>query len=197
MKTYPRNLSLKLVPILILSLMTTVAWAHCDRKNGPVAVAAHEALQSEDFEKIVIWVGKEQEEELKQKFTEALEVYKNGGNARELATEYFMETAVRLHREAEGMPFTGLKPASPNPTDIALAEKALETGNVAPLQELLKEELENETTKWFNRAIDARKNKDKNVEAGREWVDAYVKYIVFTHKLYQQIKAGPPHGLGE
>ncbi len=94
------------------------------------------------------------------------------------STDYFMETAVRLHRAAEGMPFTGLKPASPNPTDIEKAEKALVTGNIDPLQTLLKEELDNETSKWFKKALEAKKNKGKSLEAGRRWVDSYVKYIV-------------------
>ncbi len=173
------------------------AYAHCDRENGPVAMDAKEALKTGDLNKIVIWVGEEQEEELKAKFKQTLAVYNKGGDARKLATDYFMETAVRLHREAEGMPFTGLKPASPNPTDIAKAEKALETGDIGPLQLLLKEELEKETSKWFQKALEAKKNKDKSVEAGRQWVDSYVKYIVFTHKLYQKIQAGPPHGVGE
>ncbi len=195
MKT--KNLAVRLLFLLIFSLGVTEAWAHCDRKNGPVAVAALEALQSEEFVKIAIWVGEEQEEELKTKYNEALVVYKTGGDARKLATEYFMETAVRLHREAEGLPFTGLKPASPNPPDIAKAEEALETGDIGPLQLLLKEELEKETSRWFQKALEAKKNKNESVEAGRHWVDNYVKYIVFTHKLYQQIQAGPPHGVGE
>jgi hypothetical protein len=199
-----KNSKLRLQIILssvILSLFMVFgslpASAHCDRENGPVAMDAKEALETGEFNKIVIWVGEEQEEELKTKFKQTLAVYNQGGDARKLAIDYFMETAIRLHREAEGMPFTGLKPASPNPLDIAKAEKALETGDIGPLQLLLKEELENETSKWFQKALEAKKNKDKSVEAGRQWVDSYVKYIVFTHKLYQKIQAGPPHGVGK
>lgn len=182
---------------LFLLLFASPASAHCDRKNGPVAVDAKEALETGDFDKIVKWVGEKQEEELQAKFKQALTIFENGAEARELAMDYFMETAVRLHRAAEGMPFTGLKPASPNPPDIAKAEKALETGNIEPLQALLKKELEMETSKWFKKALDAKMNKDKSVEAGRKWVDSYVKYIIYAHKLYQRIQAGPPHGVGE
>lgn len=170
--------------------------AHCDRENGPVAKAAKKALKTSDFDKVVIWVGEEQEKELKQKYEKALAVYRNGGNSRELAEQYFMETAVRLHRAAEGFPFTGLKPASPNPPDIQAAEKALETGNFQPVVELLSGNLDNQTSKWFDKALKARQNKDKSIEAGRAWVDAYVKYIVFIHSLYQAIQEGPPHGVG-
>lgn len=186
-----------LIVLMFIIFSVQQTFAHCDRRNGPVAVAAREALQSGDFEKVVIWVTKEEQEELNEKFKEALAVYKSGGEARNLATDYFMETTVRLHREAEGLPFTGLKPASPNPVDIAQAEKALETGDVGPLTSLLKDELEEGISKWFQNAMEAKKNKDQSVEAGREWVDAYVKYIIFSHKLYQQIQAGPPHGVGD
>lgn len=182
---------------LFLLLFASPASAHCDRKNGPVAVDAKEALETGDFDKIVKWVGEKQEEELRNKFRQSLSVYRKGSESKELATEYFMSNTVRLHREAEGMPFTGLKPASPNALDIGIAEKALETGDIDPLQTLLKEELEKETSKWFQKALEAKKNKDKSVEAGRQWVDSYVKYIIYSHKLYQKIKAGPPHGVGE
>lgn len=186
--------------VLVLALIafsTQETFAHCDRENGPVAVDAREALKTGDFSKIAIWVSEEQEAELEAKFKQSLAIYKKGGEARELATDYFMETAVRLHRAAEGMPFTGLKPASPNAPDIAKAEKALETGDIEPVQTLLKEEIEKETSKWFQKALEAKKNKDNSVEAGRQWVDSYVKYIVYTHKLYMKIQAGPPHGMGE
>lgn len=186
-----------LIAFMFIAVTTQQTYAHCDRENGPVAMDAKEALNTGDFSKVAIWVGEEQEEELKAKFLQSLTIYKKGGEARELATDYFMETAVRLHRAAEGMPFTGLKPASPNPTDIEKAEKALVTGDIDPLQTLLKEELEKETSKWFKKALEARKNKDKSLEAGRRWVDSYVKYIVYTHKLYMKIQAGPPHGVGE
>ncbi len=106
-----------------------------------------------------------------------------------------METAVRLHREAEGMPFTGLKPASPNPPDIEAAENALERGDLDPVITLLSNKMDEETSIWFQEAIEAKKNKEQGIASGREWVDNYVKYITYIHKLYQVIEAGPPHGV--
>lgn len=181
--------------LLLLLLWSPNALAHCDRENGPVAMAAKEALKTGNIDKILIWVGEEQEQELREKFQQSLEVYSKGGNSAELAQKYFMETAVRLHRAAEGMPFEGLKPASPNPPDIEAAEKALETGNFQPVKELLCSALEKESTKWFEKARASAKNKEESIAAGRDWVDNYVKYIVYIHKLYQTIQAGPPHGV--
>lgn len=183
------------VILLFLLLWNQNALAHCDRENGPVAIAAKEALKTEDFNKVIIWVGEEQEQELREKFQQSLEVYNKGGASADLAEKYFMETTVRLHRAAEGMPFTGLKPASPNPPDIEAAEKALETGNFEPVKTLLCNSLEDESRKWFEKARQSAESKDESISAGREWVDNYVKYIVYIHKLYQTIQAGPPHGI--
>lgn len=190
-RTFAR-IALILLFILFWSLPAT---AHCDRENGPVAIAAKEALKTGDLNKVLIWVGEEQEQELREKFNQSLEVYNKGGVAADLAQKYFMETTVRLHRAAEGMPFEGLKPASANPADIEKAEKALETGNFEPVKELLCSALEKESLKWFEKTRASAENKEESIAAGREWVDNYVKYIVYVHKLYQTIQAGPPHGV--
>ncbi|WP_051205364.1 DUF6448 family protein [Salinimicrobium xinjiangense] len=183
------------VIMVFLLLWNPNLLAHCDRENGPVAIAAKEALKTENIDRILIWVGEEEEQELREKFQQSLQVFKEGGGAAELAEKYFMETAVRLHRAAEGMPFEGLKPASPNPPDIEAAEKALETGNFEPVKNLLCSALEEESSKWFEKARTSAENKEKSVAEGREWVNNYVKYIVYIHKLYQAIQAGPPHGV--
>lgn len=198
MKTAKRkDLLLLLSGIVFTAVFSGVTYAHCDTMSGPVAVAARESLQTEDFKPVQIWVGKEQEKELRDNFEQCLTVYKQGGRARELAEKYFIETAIRLHRAAEEMPFTGVKPAQPLPSDIAAAEKALEKEDAKIITDLLTEELATETQKWFKKAIQAKKHKDENVKAGREWVDAYVKYVIYVHGLHQKIKAGPKHGVGE
>lgn len=197
MKTKTINLITRLLFLLILGLGATEVWAHCDRKNGPVAVAARAALQSGEFERIQIWVGKEQEEELREKFRQSLEVYKKGGESKALAEEYFMETSVRLHREAEGLPFTGLKDAQSNPEDIEAAEQALDSGNIDLVVNLLSKKMDEKVTHWFIQAREAEKNKNESIQKGREWVDTYVRYITYVHGLYQTIEKGPPHGVGD
>jgi hypothetical protein len=169
--------------------------AHCDTESGPTAVDARKALEMGDFNIVAIWVGEEQTQKLRESFEESLAVYKMGGQAKSLAERYFMTTTVRLHRQAEGMPFTGLKPAQPLPPVVAKAEKTLETGNLQPINDLLATEMQKETQKLFQKALDAKKNNNgNNVEAGREWVDAYVKYVVFVNGLHNTIQAGPAHG---
>ncbi len=163
--------------------------------SGPVAIAAGKALESGDIELVQIWVGQNQEKELRERFRECLSVRKMGGQAKELADKYFIETVIRLHRQAEGMPFTGVKPAQPLPPDVAAAEKALETGDIKIVTDLLGGEIQSGVQKWFRQAMRAKKHKDESIEAGREWVDAYVKYVVYVHGLVLQIKAGPQHGV--
>lgn len=191
----------KAVYTSILTLLLVIGFtfnsrAHCDRVNGPVAVAAKQALETGDVSKVLIWVGEEQAEELKTKFKQSLKVYNIGEESRELAELYFMETTVRLHREAEGMPYTGLKPAQPSSKDIQTAEKALESGNLSPVTDLLAKEIQQKTMELYQHAMEAKENRGQSIEAGRLWVDAYVKYIVYVHSLYQKIQAGPAHGVG-
>jgi len=198
MKTTKRISVLFLLAVIIcFSTFTIIAYGHCDTMSGPVAVAAGEALKTGDFETVQIWVGQQQQKELKQRFDECLVVRQMGGKAKELADRYFIETAIRLHRKAEGMTFTGVKSAQPLPPDIAAAERALETNDVKVITDVLNKEIETQTKVWFDKAMEAKKHKDESVEAGRKWVDAYVKYVIYVHGLHQKIKAGPEHGVGE
>ncbi len=189
---------------LVVSLSSLVvvfdpgrAGAHCDRVSGPVAVAARQAVKSGDFKTAAIWVSEEQSKELRSAFDTSLEVYKMGGKAGELAEQYFMETTVRLHREAEGFPYEGLKPAQPPSRDIAVAESALTSGELDLVLDLLNAEIEQELEEIFQEVRTAEKNKSRSLEAGREWADAYVRYITYVHGIHQAIQAGPEHGVGK
>lgn len=185
-----------ILTLLLVFGFTFNSQAHCDRENGPVAVAAKQALETGDVSKALIWIGEQQAAELKSKFNQSLKVYNSGEESRQLAERYFMETTVRLHREAEGMPYTGLKSAQPASKDIQEAEKALESGNLSPVTDLLAKEIQQQTGELYQHAMKAKDNREQSVEAGRRWVDAYVKYIVYVHSLYQQIQSGPAHGVG-
>lgn len=189
--------------VLLLAAGTTFllgparhARAHCDTLEGPATVAAREALETGEFKPIQVWVDEAGEKELRDKFRQSRQVRELGGEARELADLYFIETAVRLHRQAEGMPYTGLQPAREHP-DIHAAEEALETGNIKPVIELLASELRTQVNKWFEKARRARQDRGQSVQAGREYVDAYVQYVVYVHGLHQKIQAGPEHGVGD
>lgn len=178
-------------------ILPRAARAHCDTINGPVAVAAREALATQNVDKVLIWVTEEQEAELEATYRQAMKVYKQGDSSKELAERYFMENAVRLHRLAEGMSYTGLKPAQPHPEAIQKAEKALEIGELSPATDLLITDMKEKASHLFKEAMEAKKHKDDSVAAGRKWVNAYVRYAIYIEGLHHAIKAGPAHGVGE
>lgn len=179
--------------VIALVLAAGTAWSHCDTWNGPIATAARKALETGKLETIAIFVMENQEQELRQQFKQCLAVYKAGGEGKGLAERYLAETAVRLNRQALKIPFKGLRPAQPFTPDIAAAEKALETGDLKPVTDLLSAELQEEMEKWFRQAVEARKYKDEGGEAGRKWIDAYYKYIVYVRGVHLAIQAGPKH----
>jgi hypothetical protein len=221
-----RKLKTGLVVVtLVIGLVfgARTAWNHCDTMNGPNAVVARKALETGQFETISIFVGEKYQKELRQRFEECLAAYKMGGHAKKLAERYFLETAVRLNRKTQGIPFKGLKPAQPFSPDILAAEKSLETGDLKPVTDLLYAELQEETEKWFRKAMEARnqkdvvsaeelqedpdkwfakamegrKLKDESVAIGRKRVNAYFRYLIYVRGLYLAIQAGPKHGVPE
>ena len=192
------SIVLALGAALLLTFAARPAYAHCDKLDGPVATAAREALDTGAFDAIRIWVGPEQEADLRSAFRQARTVRDLNTEAQSLADRYFIETAVRLHRAAEGMPFDGVKPAGiPNPPDIRAGDQALQSGDIEPVLRVLQAALRQNVRRWYQEAQTAKQRKDHSVDAGREWVDAYVQYIVYVHRLYQQIQAPPAHGVGE
>ena len=84
---------------------------HRDTRDGPVVQAARKALETGNVNLILIWVPETAERELRDAFERTLKARKAGKDARDVADDWFFETAVRLHRAREGAPYTGLKPA--------------------------------------------------------------------------------------
>jgi hypothetical protein len=105
----------------------------------------------------------------------------------------FFETLVRIHRAGEGASFTGLKPADAIEPIIAEADKSLETGSVDALSSELSKHLANEIKERFNRALEKKKQKDESVEAGREYVEAYIEYVHFVEDINKAISEKGTH----
>lgn len=176
--------------LLVLLVMVLVsraeAFAHCDTMDGPVVKAAQKALVTRNVNLVLIWVQKKDEPEIRQRFQQTLAVRRLNREARELADHYFFETVVRLHRAGEGEPYTGLKPAG---TDfgpiVPVVDKALEDGSVAPLLKLFAITDQPEIEKRFSDAITRKNFHPNNVEAGREYVKAYVSFLHHVEHLYE------------
>jgi hypothetical protein len=82
---------------------------------------------------------------------------------------------VRVHRAGEGAPYTGLK-AEPVEPIIAASDKALETGAADDLTKMLTGHVAAGVRERFEKAATAKKHANDSVEAGREYVEAYVQY---------------------
>lgn len=125
-------------------------------------------------------------------------VREKGAKEKELADRYFFETLVRIHREGEGAPFTGLKPAGLDlGPAIPAADKALETGDPGPLLKLINEKVHAGIHKYYTEARGKKGHAGHNVEAGRAYVQAYVPYLHFVERLYNDATTPIAHGAGE
>jgi Family of unknown function (DUF6448) len=170
------------------------ASAHCDGLDGPVVQAARKALETGEVNLVLIWVQKPDEGEIKRAFDHAQAVRKLSAEARELADRYFFETLVRIHRAGEGAPFTGLKPAGRDlGPAIPAADNALRDGNADGVLKLLTDSLERGVREHFERARVAKDFDKNDLDAGRNFVKAYVEYIHCVEALYRQATS-PVHG---
>ena len=167
-------------------LAISLARAHCDTTSGPVIPEAKAALEKGDVTPILKWVKKENEAEIKAAFAKAVAVRSKGPEAKELADQYFLETLVRLHRAGEGAPYTGIKDEPAEPI-VAMADKALADGSADEMIKRISGHMAKTVREKFDKALEARKSKDKSVEAGREFVEAYVAYMHYVEGIHSAI----------
>jgi len=184
--------------IILVLLMAGSALAHCDTMDGPVISQARQALERGDVKIVLPWVAADKEKEVREAFDLAVAVRGKGPKEKELADRYFFETLVRIHREGEGAPFTGLKPAGMDlGPAIPAADKALESGDPRPLLFLINEKVHEGIHKYYTVARERRAHAKDSVEAGRAYVQAYVPYLHFVERLYNDAVTPISHGAGE
>jgi hypothetical protein len=188
-----QNLTVCLLLAIVLFLPVKI-FAHCDGLDGPVVAAARESLESGDVNGVLIWVKKQDESAIRDAFEQTLAVRKLSPQAKEMADRYFFETLVRIHRAGEGAPFDGLKPAGRDlGPAIPAADKAVRSGSIDTVSSLLSDSVKSGLEEKF-RALQTKKQFDKsNVEAGREYVAAYVEFIHYVERLYEA-SANPAEG---
>ena len=141
---------------------------------------------------VLKWVKKEDEEQIKAAFKKTMAVRSKGPEAKELADNYFFETLVRIHRAGEGEPYTGLKNEPVEPI-VAMSDKALETGNVDSLTNKVAAHVKEGIKERFAKALAAKKTADKSVEAGREYVEAYVNYVHYVEGIHTVVMSKGEH----
>ena len=183
-------------------LVIGIAWAlapqrsgaHCDTLDGPVVTAARAALDSGNITPVLKWVHQPDESAIKEAFEKTISVRKLSPAAKQLADTYFFETLVRLHRAAEGAPFTGLKPAGAVEPVIAAADRAIESGSLDDLAKEIATLVRNGMHQRFDRVVKTRKEIDHSVEAGRQYVEAYVEFVHYVERLHNDALGSAAHG---
>ena len=169
--------------------------AHCDSMDGPVVSAARSALESGDVHLVLVWVQPGDEPEIREAFRKTLEVRSLHATAQALADQWFFETVVRVHRQGEGAPYTGLKPAGEGtPDGIAAADRVLSTGNIDQLANTLADRTASAIRERFQAVRDSRDYATDDVAAGRRAVAAYVDYIHFVEAVHVMLNPEPAHG---
>ena len=183
--------ALGVAALSLLMLGADDASAHCDGLDGPVVKAAQRALATNNVNLVLIWVPATSEAELRTVFAQAVAVRSLSREAAALADRQLFETVVRLHRAAEGAPYTGLKPAGRDlGPAIPAADRAIETGQTRELESLLVRELQDALRASFARVQAARRYDPNDVPAGREYVKAYVEYVHFVERLHEAATNG-------
>lgn len=194
LKTGKRSLLIILIALGI-GMLPQNSFAHCDSYDGPVIKDALQALENNDPALVMKWIDAKHEKEITDLFSKTMK-YKSGDQeVYSLLEKHFLETLVRIHREGEGAPYTGLKPAGSTKqiiklTDIALAENDFEgfllkfNGHV---ESILKEK--------YEKVAQLKKVKDQSAQKGREYVAAYVNYTHTIEKMHDiLVHTGDAHG---
>lgn len=186
--------------IMTFGLIAWLLWpsgasAHCDTLNGPVVRDAKIALQRGDVTPALKWVRKTDEVAVRATFKTALAAQRTDTPRREAAELRFFDTVVQLHRTGEGAVYTGLQPAPAEPDPVVLnTDEALETGSPEALVNLVTNDMARGLRDRFARALEKKRHADDSVEAGREFVAAYVELIHYAEQLHQAADPAQPPG---
>lgn len=197
LKKFSRTLTVAIMATGLAALLAVNVQAHCDTMGGPVIPEARAALEKGEVTPVLKWIKADNEAEIRRGFAQAVAVRAKGGEARALADQHFLETLIRLHRAGEGAPYTGIKDEAVEPI-AAMADQTLASGSAEELIGMISQHLAAAIREKFNRVVVAGKDKDKNVAAGRQYVEAYVTYLHYVEGVHTAIAAaGGHHGTGE
>ena len=138
------------------------------------------------------WVDENQEQEIIYLFNKTVSLKSGDKEVYDIVKKHFLETLVRLHRETEGAPYTGLKPAGNTKKIIQLSDQAIADNNIDDLLIKLNGHIEKVIREKYKKVAELSRIRNVSIEKGREYVKAYVDY---THTL-EAIHDTLEHGSG-
>jgi hypothetical protein len=177
--------------LLIFSLQT--ASAHCDSYDGPVIKDAIEALENNNVDLVLKWITEEQESEITSLFNKTYALKDDDNEVYEIVEKHFFETLVRLHRETEGAPFTGLKPAGSTIQIIQMTDSALHEDDIEGFIIKLDNHLNTVVREKYQKVAELDKVKNNSKAEGRAFVEAYVDYTHTIAAIHNIIEHGAAH----
>ena len=182
-KGFRKHLKFGALPIILFAILlfsSQATFAHCDSYDGPVIKDAVKALKTNDVNLVFKWLKKGQEQEITALFNKTYSIKNGDKEVYEIVEKHFFETLVRLHREMEGAPYTGLKPAGSTKQIIQMTDEAIKVGNVDEFLSKFNKHIEKVVREKYEKVAKLNKVKDNSTEQGREFVEAYVNY---THTI--------------
>tara|TARA_A100001391_G_C5053934_1_gene274202 strand:- start:297 stop:914 length:618 start_codon:yes stop_codon:yes gene_type:complete len=165
---------------MVLWILPQNAFAHCDSYDGPVIQDALVALEENKVDLVLKWVEDKHEGEIKLLFNKILKYRTGDQEVYQLLEKHFLETLVRVHREGEGAPYTGLKPAGSTSEIITMTDTALHEKDIDGFLSKLNSHIERVVREKYQKVAALNPVKNQSVEKGREYVAAYVDY---THTI--------------
>ncbi|AFJ45539.1 DUF6448 family protein [Shimwellia blattae] len=168
------------------------ALAHCDSLDGPVITEARSALEKKDVTALLKWVPAGREGDVRAAFSRAQQNRGGDKATREAADQQLFATLVRIHRESEGAPFTGVQPAGHIPAIVTMADSALKTDNVEAVVARVTAHVEQEIRARFASAQRSKQHAGDSVTRGREYVNDYIHYVHFVEEASNLGEAAAP-----
>lgn len=179
-KSSYKNILKMIFVALFMAFGTMSASAHCDSYDGPVIKDAMKALKSNNVNLVLKWITPEQEKEITSLFKKTYALKSGDSEVYTIVEKHFFETLVRLHRETEGAPYTGLKPAGSTKQIIQLTDQAIADKDFPTLLEKLNNHIGKVLKVKYEKVAALDLDKNDSPEKGRKYVEAYVD---FTHTI--------------
>jgi len=178
---------------LLMAFGSFTASAHCDAYDGPVIMDATKALETNNVDLVLKWITEEQEQEIIPLFNKTYQLKKGDGEVYTIVKKHFFETLVRLHRETEGEPYTGLKPAGTTKQIIQMTDDAIKEGNVDDFLVKLNNHMDRVVHEKYQKVAELNKVKDNSAKQGRAFVEAYVDYTHTVEAMHDIMEHGAVH----
>ncbi|PKP51263.1 MAG: hypothetical protein CVT92_13210 [Bacteroidetes bacterium HGW-Bacteroidetes-1] len=169
------------------------ASAHCDSYDGPTIKDAIKAIETNNVNLVLKWITPEQEKEIIPLFYKTYALKSGDKEVYTIVEKHFFETLVRLHRETEGAPYTGLKPAGTTKKIVQLSDQAIASKDIEDLLGKLNNHIGKVIKEKYEKVAALEKVKNDSPEKGREFVEAYVDYTHTIEAIHDIVEQGGGH----